>query len=80
MYVYTYVLKSDKDEDLYIGCTSDLIKIFELHKSGKVPSTKYRLPVKLVYYEACLTKEGALKREKKLKTGFGRKYLKNRLA
>lgn len=31
------------------------------------------------YYEACLTKEKAIRREKQLKTGFGRKYLKNRI-
>jgi len=49
------------------------------HNLGKVFATKSRVPLKLIYYEACLNKENAIKREKQLKTGFGRKYLKNRL-
>jgi putative endonuclease len=77
---YTYVLRSKKDGYLYIGWTDDLRKRFKSHQGGKVESTKNRLPFELEYYEACLTKEGAIKREKQLKTGFGIKYLKNRLA
>jgi putative endonuclease len=76
---YTYVLKSEKDGELYIGWTDDLIKRFATHNKGQVESTKARLPVMLVYYEACLTKEAAIRREKQLKTGFGRKYLTNRI-
>lgn len=76
---YTYVLKSLKDEELYIGWTDNLRLRIRLHALGKVESTAYRRPLKLVYYEACLCKEGAIKREKQLKTGFGRKYLKNRI-
>lgn len=77
---YTYVLRSKKDNDLYVGWTNNLIERFGEHSSGQVKSTRSRLPVELVYYEACLTKEGAIKREKQLKTGFGRRYLKNRLS
>jgi putative endonuclease len=50
-----------------------------MHNSGQVESTKSRLPLELVYYEACLSKDKAISREKTLKTGFGRKYLKNRI-
>lgn len=76
---YTYVLKSEKDGELYIGWSDDLKNRFKEHCEGRVNSTKDRLPVKLVYYEACLFKEGAVEREKQLKTGFGRAYLKRRL-
>jgi len=76
---YTYVLKSYRDLKLYIGWTDDLRGRFIKHQKGLVISTKNRRPFKLVYYEACLSKEGAIKREKQLKTGFGRKYLKNRI-
>jgi len=76
---YTYVLKSLKDNNLYIGFSQDLKKRIQEHLNGKVESTKNRLPIKLIYYEACLSKEKAVKREKSLKTGFGRNYLKNRL-
>lgn len=73
---YTYVLKSVKDKRLYIGYTSDLKKRLEEHNSGKVQSTKDRTPLKLIYYEACISSEKAIKREKQLKTGFGSMYLK----
>jgi len=76
---YTYVLKSLKDKKLYIGFTDDLSKRFFEHQKGQVISTKYRRPLKLVYYEACDDKYKALNREKYLKTGFGRKFLENRI-
>ncbi|MFH1428077.1 MAG: GIY-YIG nuclease family protein [Patescibacteria group bacterium] len=77
---YTYVLLCLKDNKLYIGWTDDLKNRFKKHNEGKVESTKYRKPFILIYYEACLSKEAAIKREKYFKTGFGRRFLKNRLA
>ena len=76
---YTYVLLSSKDKELYIGWTNDLKARLETHNAGLVLATKNRIPLKLVYYEACLEKELAIIREKQLKTGFGRAYLKRRL-
>ncbi len=76
---YTYVLRSIKDGDLYVGWTTDLKNRFELHNKGLVQATKYRKPLKIVYYEACLDKEKAIKREKYFKTGFGRRFLKDRI-
>jgi putative endonuclease len=51
----------------------------ETHTSAKVESTKNRIPVELVYYEACLNGKDAFRREKYLKTTYGRRYLKHRL-
>lgn len=76
---YTYVLESEIDNKLYIGFTDNLRRRFEKHNSGKVKSTKSRRPFKLVYYEACLNKEKAVKREKYFKTGYGKNFLKNRI-
>jgi putative endonuclease len=76
---YTYVLQSLKDSHLYIGWTDDLKHRVSEHSKGKVESTSNRLPVKLVYYEACLNKTKAILREKYFKTGFGRRFLKNRI-
>ena len=76
---YVYVLISLRDEGLYIGFTKDLKSRIKRHNSGMVESTKNRLPLKLVYYEACLNQSDALRREKYLKTTYGRRYLKNRL-
>lgn len=76
---YTYVLLSLKDKKFYIGYTANLNKRIQKHIKSKVQATKNRLPIKLVYYEACLNKKNALKREKQLKTGYGRAYLKRRI-
>jgi putative endonuclease len=65
---YTYVLHSLKDKKNYIGFTSDLDRRIKQHEAGQVFSTKSRLPLMLIYFEACLTKEDALKREKYFKT------------
>ena len=76
---YVYVLLSDKDGRFYTGATSDLRRRLREHETGSVSSTKGRLPVRLVYYEGCLTQADAFRREKYLKTGMGKRYLKNRL-
>lgn len=78
---YTYVLKcrADKKSEFYIGLTSNLRKRLNDHKSNSVNTTKKFKIIELVYYEACNSKTDALIREKQLKTGFGRGYIKRRL-
>jgi putative endonuclease len=76
---YTYVIQSEKDNKWYTGSTNDLRKRFKDHNSGKVVSTKNRGPFKLIYYEACINEQDARAREKYLKSGMGKRYLKNRL-
>lgn len=51
---YVYVLISEKDKRFYVGYTNDLKKRVKEHSSGRVDSTKNRLPLQLIYYEACL--------------------------
>src|SRR3989344_5669301 len=76
---YTYVLRSKKDDKLYTGATEDLRERFRLHNNGKVFSTKGRGPFELIYYEACGSSKDAFMREKYLKSGPGKRFLKNRL-
>ena len=76
---YVYVLYSEKDKKLYTGVTTNLEKRLEQHEEGLVPSTKYRRPLKLVYYEASVDKVDSYRREKYLKSGMGKRYLNNRL-
>jgi putative endonuclease len=73
------VLESLKDKELYTGHTGDLKKRFKEHNEGLVDSTRARKPFKLIYYEAYLDKSDARRREKYLKTGMGKRDLKNRL-
>jgi len=77
---YTYVLLcSGKITKFYIGSCSDLVVRLKNHKTKSVQTTKKYDKIKLIYYEACLNKTDARKREIQLKTGFGRGYLKTRL-
>lgn len=76
---YTYILLSKKDNKFYSGYTEDLKLRFESHIKGLIKSTKYRRPLRLVYYEACLNQQDATKREKYFKTYHGKMFLKNRL-
>ncbi len=78
MMYYTYVLLSKIDGKLHIGWTNDLRLRVKKHNLGLVSATKDRKPFKLIYYEACLSQERAIAREKQLKTGFGRKFIKSR--
>ncbi|MCX6933033.1 MAG: GIY-YIG nuclease family protein [Verrucomicrobia bacterium] len=79
-YQYVYVLRSLADGNFYVGYTSDLKRRIAEHHAGRVPSTAKRLPIDLVYYEACRTQTDATKREKYLKTAWGKRYIKSRLA
>jgi putative endonuclease len=67
------------DEDFYTGFTKNLKLRFEQHNKELVESTKDRGPFKLIYYEACLDKEDATRREKYLKTFHGKMFLRRRL-
>ena len=78
-FYYTYVLQSQKDYKLYFGYTNNLKSRIEQHKKGKVVSTNHRRPLKLIYFEGCLNKDDALKREKYFKTYYGKMFLKKRL-
>lgn len=64
---YIYVLRSKKDQKLYIGRTEDLKRRFTEHNSGQNKSTKYRRPFELIYYEAYKNENDAITREKRLK-------------
>jgi len=76
---YTYVLESLNDGKRYIGYTNNLRKRLEEHNKGKNFSTKFRLPFRLVYFEACINEQDAKRRENYLKTTQGRRFLGLRL-
>jgi len=78
-FFYTYVLQSSKDLNFYVGYTNNLVKRIEEHNKGKVPSTKNRVPLKLIYWKGCLNQQDATRREKYLKTSWGKRFIKNRL-
>lgn len=79
MFYYVYVLQGETSSSLYIGYTTDLKKRLEEHNRGLVFSTKSSRPWRLIYYEACLDKDDAKRREKYLKTNQGARLLKRRI-
>jgi putative endonuclease len=79
-YYYVYVLRSEKDGYFYTGYSNDVRRRLQEHNDGKVNSTKNRTPLVLVYWEGCLNQQDATRREKYLKTAWGKRYIKNRLA
>lgn len=74
---YVYALKC-ADNSIYIGYTNNLTRRIKEHKNRLNSWTKSRLPIVLIHAEAYKSKEDAVSREKKLKTGFGRKWLKKK--
>ena len=78
-FYYTYILQSLKTKKWYIGYTKDLRKRFAQHQNNLSTYTRGRGPFKLIYYESCLNAIDAKAREKYLKSGMGRRFIKNRL-
>ncbi len=76
---YVYLLSSKNSGKWYIGSTKNLQKRILRHNSGKNKSTKHGIPWKVIYCEISLSEKDARAREKYLKSGNGRRYLKNRL-
>lgn len=78
---YTYILECQKGHKIsyYTGFCENLQNRFKEHISRETKTTKKFDRLKLIYYEACLNKTDAQKRELQLKTGFGRGYVKRRL-
>jgi putative endonuclease len=76
---YVYIMQSKKDKQFHTGFARDLKNRLREHNAGRVSSTKERVLFELIYYEGCLNEQDALAREKYLKSGMGKRYLKNRL-
>lgn len=76
--IYVYVIRSNKDGRFYVGMSQNVeIRILE-HNSGRVKSTKGYVPWRIFFHEAFPDRESARKREKYLKSGFGKKWIKEK--
>jgi predicted GIY-YIG superfamily endonuclease len=77
---FVYAIRCDNDS-IYIGHTQDLQKRWREHLAGQGAdwATQHK-PVLIVHYEECASREEAVAREKWLKTGFGRKWIKREIA
>ncbi len=74
---YLYILRSIKDNKLYIGITGNIERRLKQHNNGHSKSTRYRTPFILIYKEIYSSKNEAAKREWYFKnTGEGNKLMR----
>ena len=78
-YYYFYILRSKKNNKLYLGYTKDLKKRLKQHNSGKELATKPNIPYELIYFSGFTNKADAKKCEEYFKTNSGWRRLKKML-
>lgn len=76
---YVYILRSEKDGQLYVGSTNDLERRLQAHRRGQCESTKFRRPLELEAYVAVRHEATARNLEKYFKTGSGIATLRKRI-
>ncbi|MCC6684787.1 MAG: GIY-YIG nuclease family protein [Bacteroidia bacterium] len=74
---FVYVIKSSKDARLYVGMTSDVERRLSEHNKGMTISTQFYRPWELCRVEEFSDRQSAREREKYLKSGHGKTYLKS---
>jgi len=75
---FVYILKSLKDGNLYVGRTNNFERRFKEHNSGKVKSTKPRIPFILLEKIEVSSEEDSVKLELEYKRGYKREEMKRR--
>ena len=77
---WVYALYSAKYDKLYVGEKSDLEDRFRSHNELATKGWTIRFrPWALLYFEGCIDRTEARRREKQLKTGGGREFLRSLL-
>lgn len=77
---YVYLLENKKDQSWYIGYTSNLKRRLKEHQSGHgSQTTGIKSGWHLIYYEAYMNEKDAKGRERFLKSGSGRRFLKKQI-
>ncbi len=77
---WTYLLENQNDKSWYIGYTSNLKRRLAEHQNGYgAQTTKNKINWQLIYCEGYKNKKDAEGRERFLKSGSGRKFLKKQL-
>jgi putative endonuclease len=75
--VYVYVIRNLSGRH-YVGITKDVCKRLKEHNEGKTKTTKAYRPWTFIYIEATSNYVEARKREKYLKSGYGKMWIKKR--
>ena len=73
---HVYVLELENGT-FYKGLTNNLKRRFSQHETGQCTATKKYLPCKLIYFEVVHDRITARRREKSLKSGSGREFIRS---
>ncbi|MCF7860344.1 GIY-YIG nuclease family protein [Patescibacteria group bacterium] len=73
---YIYVIQSTIRNYIYVGLTNDVSRRFQEHNRGRAKTTKPYRPFKLILTESFKNRGEARMREKYLKSGSGKEYIK----
>ena len=76
MSYFVYILLSQKDNKLYVGCTDNPQRRILDHNYGKVLATKNRRPLVMIHKEEFKSKADAFNRERFLKTLWSARFKK----
>ncbi|HUT96218.1 MAG TPA: GIY-YIG nuclease family protein [Candidatus Paceibacterota bacterium] len=74
---FVYAIKSGKDSRIYVGISENPERRLREHNNGDTKSTKFYRPWKIIYKKFAGTRINARNEEKKLKSGFGKEFLKS---
>jgi len=75
--IIVYAIKSQSRNYIYVGMTQNLEKRLKRHNMGYERTTKPYLPFVIIHQESFATRAEARKREKYLKSGIGKEFLKS---
>lgn len=75
MKYFVYVIVSEK-KYIYVGISADVERRFFEHQSGKNKTTRPYRPFRFIHKEEFLTRAEARVREKYLKSGIGKEWIK----
>ena len=71
-----YALSSEVRNYIYVGLTSNLPNRIEFHNNGYERTTKAYRPFRLIYSQEYVDRSSARAREKFLKSGVGKEFLR----
>ena len=74
---YVYAIKSISRNYIYVGLSGNLKQRLHEHNSGKNKTTKPYKPFILIHSEIFPDRNSARTREKYLKSGIGKEFLKS---
>lgn len=77
MIYYVYAIKSIERNYIYVGMTDNLERRIAQHNNKREQTTRPYAPFKIIYTKEFDSRNSARQEEKRLKSGFGKEFLKS---